>query len=287
MDNEPDLHNSVAPRGAPQRVDPEDFETPAEYAAVLVHSSAAIKAADPDAIVLSAGMYRPHTGPGRRYLEAVLAEPGAREAMDVLSLHCYFDGDDLERVDRTLQHAAELAPGVPVWITETGVPAKGKERHLSEAWQGEMVAAIYGAFLAGGAERVFWHTLADPPSSNRAAAETPFSTHSLLRTLADPGTDPRGTGLHAPREDKPAGAMYRRLAALLGPALSFEDRRQGGARILRTEQGELLYWGDMARPQGAFEVTDLRTGASVPEGRSLSAPAWITPQGTASSGQGL
>ena len=287
IDNEPDLHNSVPPRGAAQRVDPEDFQTPAEYAQVLVRSAAAIRAADPEATVLSAGMYRPATRPGRAYLEAVLAEPGALEAFDVLSLHCYFDGDELDRVDRTLETARELAPGKRVWITETGVPSEGDGAHIDEAWQGRMVAAVYGAFLAGGAERVFWHTLADPPSHNRHARSSPFSTHSLFRTVSDPSTDPRGTGRHAQRELKPAGAVYQRLASALAPARRLEDQRVGSARLLRTETGALLYEGRLSTLEPGRVATSLLTGETVPAGASVAAPAWIPAGGTPPGAAGL
>ena len=277
VDNEPDLHNSVPPRGAPTRVPPEDFQTAAEYAQVLVWTSAAIKQADPTATVLSAGMYRPHTAPGRRYLAEVLDWPGAREAVDVLSLHCYFDGDELGPIERTLETARTLPPELPVWITETGVPSAGDDAHIDPAWQARMVVAIYGEFLAGGAERVFWHTLADPPARVQRTHKTPFSTHSLLQTAAPPAGRP--TTLSA-RSDKPSGATYRRLAALLAevPRDSVRPVRTRSGRGLDLPGGRLVYWGSLPPPAGATEVTELTHGLTTLATGPVAAPAFISTQ---------
>ncbi len=266
VDNEPDLHNSVAPRGARKDVDPSHFETPAEYAQVLVVSAAAIRAADPDAVVLSAGFYRPHTDNGRAWIERWLAEPGVRDAFDVLSLHCYFDGDALDRVDRTLATWQATVPDKPLWVTETGVPSAGKRPWIDEAWQAKMAVAVVGGFLAGGADRVFWHTLADPPPGP-ASRTSPFASHSLRRTSSD------GT-----LSDKPAGAAFRRMMARLGDAdtESFRSLTRGSARMLETDRGWLLYWGDATAPEGSADAIDLRTGAALPVSTPVQAPAWFS-----------
>ncbi|RME24244.1 MAG: hypothetical protein D6798_11635 [Deltaproteobacteria bacterium] len=265
VDNEPDLHNSVAPRGGRSRVDPARFETPAEYARVLAVTAAAIRAADPDAVVLSAGFYRPHTDPGRDWIERWLAEPGVRDSFDVLSLHCYFDGDDLDRVARTLATWKATAPDKPLWVTETGVPSAGRKPWISEEWQARMAVAVVGAFLAGGADRVFWHTLADPPP-NPASRRSPFASHSLRRTSAD------GTLV-----DKPAGTTFRRMMAHLGPTdpRSYQPRDDGDARMLQTDRGWLLYWGTAVAPAGAREAIDLRSGDGRPLSTPIPAPAWF------------
>lgn len=275
VDNEPDLHNSVPPRGAPKRVEPEDFQTASEYAQVLVWTSAAIKQADPTATVLSAGMYRPHTAPGRRYLAEVLAWPGARAAIDVLSLHCYFDGDELGPIERTLETARALAPELPVWITETGVPSTGDGRHIDPTWQARMVVAVYGEFLAGGAERIFWHTLADPPSRVQRTHKTPFSTHSLLQTEAPPPGQP--TALST-RSDKPAGATYRRLATLLAdvPRDAVRPVRTRSGRGLDLPGGRLVYWGTLPLPAGASQVTELVSGITTLASGPVAAPAFVS-----------
>ena len=271
VDNEPDLHHTAPPSDAPRSKPTGDFETPAEYAQLLVRSSAAIHAADPEAFVLSGGMYRPHTAPGRAYLQAVLDWPGALAAIDGLSLHCYLDEDGLDHVTATLATARELAPGLPLWITETGVPADGRKPWVNEEWQARMVSAVIGAFLAGGADRVLWHTLADPPAGSPAAAHGGFSTHSLLRASAEPG---QGSGRF---ERKPAGEVFARLAAALAPTdpSSYRELPGSGGRLLSTDQGILAFWGQPAWPEGAEKAIDLRTGEPLAPDQPLPAPAWL------------
>lgn len=268
VDNEPDLHNSVPPRGDRGKPDivPTDFQKPAEYARVLVATSAAIKAADPQAVVLSAGFYRPHTPSGRAYIEAVLAEPGAREAFDVLSVHCYFHEDELGKIERTLQTWQATTPDKPLWVTETGVPSRDKSPWIDEQWQARMVVATYGAFLAGGADRILWHTLSDPPE-NPQSRNSPFNSHSLRKTDASGAST-----------DKPAGAAYRRLAAHLDAVDrdSLVEVPATGGRLLQAGDGWLAFWGNPAAPAGATVYEDLLTGEVRPLGATVPAPAWIS-----------
>lgn len=280
VDNEPDLHNSRPPRGAKaesKSVKPENFQTPAEYGAVLVASARAIRAANPAALVLSAGLYTPRGAEGRAYLAKLAAEPGVKAAIDVVSVHCYFDEDSLDPVARTLSVVGEHLPGKPIWVTETSVPAKGDPAWQDDDWQAGMVAAIYGAFLAGGADRVFWHTLADPPFTPALRGTMPFATNSLLRVTR---TSPANASAHGPGgqvSDKPAGQVYRRMAALLAssdPAQYREEPASGG-RLLWTGGGWLAFWGSPVAPKGAGLVTDLRTGATTPASGAVTAPAFI------------
>lgn len=268
VDNEPDLHNSVPPRGGGATVAPEDFQTPAQYAQVLVATSAAIRAASPQAVVLSAGFYRPHTNSGREWISELLQQPGAAAAFDVLSLHCYSDRDELGAQTRTIETWRALTPDKPLWVTETSVASSGKGRHMDEEWQGRMVAATYGVFLAGGADRIFWHTLADPPASARPPSRLLFSTHSLLQTQDGGG-----------HREKPAGAVYRRLTerlAAIDPDDLVEQPASGG-RLLRAGDGWLAFWGEPQVPAGAVTATDLLTGAESAVGATVRAPAWLAP----------
>ena len=280
VDNEPDLHNSRPPRGSKaeaKSAKPENFQTPAEYGAVLVASSAAIRAASPAAKVLSAGLYTPRSAEGRSYLSALATQPGVAAAIDIVSVHCYFDEDSLDPVARTLQVIGENLPGKPIWVTETSVAAKGEPAGQDEDWQAGMVAAIYGGFLAGGADRIFWHTLADPPFLPQQRSTMPFATNSLLRVVR---TNPGPGAVHGPGgevQDKPAGQVYRRLAALMAssdPAQYREEPASGG-RLLWTGTGWLAFWGAPVAPKGAGLVTDLRTGKTSAASGAVSAPAFI------------
>lgn len=275
VDNEPDLHNSRPPRDMKASVPPEKFQTPSEYAQVLKASAAAIREADPAARVLGGGFYAIRTPQGRRYAEQLVAVEGVLAAIDAVSIHCYFDQDTLEPVEETLRVTRALFPGKPIWVTETSVPARGAPPYQTEAWQGKMVAAIYGAFLAGGADRVFWHTLADPPVTPQLRQNLPFATNSLLSVPRPAfGTPSR---METAPEDKPAGAVYRRLAGLLAssdPATWREEAASGG-RLLRTDAGWLAFWGTPAVPEGAGEAIDLLTGATLAATGSVTAPAFI------------
>jgi len=270
VDNEPDLHNSVPPRGGRSSTDPADFETPEQYAKVLVATSAAIRKADPKALVLNAGLYRPHTDSGRAWLKALLEQPGVTDAFDILSLHCYSDRDDLGAQTRTIQTWQALAPDKPLWVTETSVASQGRAPYITPQWQARMLVGTYGLMLAGGADRIFWHTLADPPTTMRRGSRLLFSTHSLLQSLADGGF-----------QDKPAGAAYRRLARLLAdidPSTLVELPATGG-RLLKVGDGWLAFWGQPEVPPGAAVETDLITGTQHPAGSTAHAPAWLSPAG--------
>jgi hypothetical protein len=285
VDNEPDQHHLVAPRrgeGDPRGADgladeghdeaetspSAPFETPAEYAQVLVATSAAIRRADPEARVLLGGMYRPAMPAGRAYLADVLAAPGARAAIDALSLHCYFSNDDLGAVQRTMRTARALAPELPVWITETSVPSTGEQGWVDELWQARMVAGIVGAFLADGADRVLWHSLIDAP--NTRVGPLGYATNSLFRGTLE-GADVR-------YEPKPAADVFRRLAGHLASAdpASFAEIPADGGRILETDVGWLVFDGEPALPPEGQVVEDLLTGEVVTDIDRAPAPAWIT-----------
>lgn len=264
VDNEPDLHNRVPPKNARREVDPSTFETPAEYARVLVETARAIRAADPGALVLNGGIYGTGVQAGRRYLERVLAEPGAAQAVDVLSVHAYFDQEDASGFLTALDNAQALAGGRPIFVTETGAPAARSERPwVNETWQARMVVRVYGEALSRGVERVYWHTLADPPA--RADVKSGFSTHSLLRA----------TGGEA-FQRKPSGDTYARLTASLG-AVPLDQVEQVSDGVLRMgDKGLLVFKGSWNGPleEGASTL-DLVTGVRGPAVLPVQAPALV------------
>lgn len=288
VDNEPDLHNSRPPRSAKAEAKaakmatkPEDFQTPGEYAKVLVASAKAIRAANPKAKVLSAGFYWLRSAEGRGYVQRLVAEPGVLAAVDVVSIHCYFEEDTLQPVERTLAVAAEAFPGKPIWVTETSVPAKGDPAWQDETWQAGMVAGIYGAFLAGGADRIFWHTLTDPPFTLQTRGTMPFATNSLLKVVRE---NMEGGGIRGPGgevQDKPAGAVYRRMATLMAGTdpRQYREEPASGGRLLWTGQGWLVFWGSPEAPKGAGQVTDLLTGQTSAASGAVNAPAYIAVAG--------
>lgn len=269
VDNEPDLHHAMPPRdpqGKP--MEPGTFETPSEYAEVLLATSRAIRRADPDAFILSGGLYRPMTPKGVEYLREVLAVEGVTEAISGISLHCYLAQDDLDVIHLAMENFRELAPGKPIWITETSVPSMGQMPWMTPQWQAKMVVAIHGAMIAEGADRILWHTLVDPPTRQ---GPTGFRYNALYWTRRDGGM--------ARREIKPAGEAYQRMAERLGPVELDRVRavRSGDGLLLEAPEGWLVYWGTVDTPAGAAQAEDLTTGEIVPVGDTVTAPAWLMP----------
>lgn len=270
VDNEPDLHNRVAPRDAKRDIDPSTFETPEEYAQVLVATSAAVRAAQSDAVVLNGGTFHTGRDHGRAYMEAVLAQPGVAEAVDAWSIHAYFEERSPDLYLTALDNAAALAGERPIFITEAGVPsARRGSGWIDENFQARMLVFVYGEALARGVERVCWHTLADPPQGPASAGG--FASHSLHRTVGEP-PDQRW-------EPKPAGEVYRRLHDLLGEVsldgIHRVDLDAGRALKLGTH-GWLVYEGeDVALPVHGGSVVDLLTGAESPWGGGVDAPAFV------------
>ena len=264
IDNEPDLHNQAPPRDGGHRVAPGSFQTAAEYAQLLLLSAQAVHRAAPDAFVLSAGIYRPMTPSGRDYLQAVLQTPGVIDAIDGISLHCYFSEDRLSVISEMMQTARALAPDHPLWITETSVPSDGRTAWADEDWQAAMVVAVHGALLAEGADRILWHSLIEPPQ--RSDTRRGFGSNSLLR-LEDDGA----------LRDKPAAEVYRRLAAILAdvPADPIAEIAAEGGRLLETEAGWLAFWGQPSPPAAATRGIDLLTGDTFPVRGPVAAPAWL------------
>ncbi|MEY3212581.1 MAG: hypothetical protein RIT28_3062, partial [Pseudomonadota bacterium] len=95
VDNEPDLKNSLAPKGGTYRYDPATFCLPDQYARVLLLTSKAIKAADAGATVLNGGLYRPHTPQGAAYMRSLFKTKGVLDAVDAVSIHAYFSTKDV------------------------------------------------------------------------------------------------------------------------------------------------------------------------------------------------
>lgn len=254
VDNEPDVKNTVRPRNSQKTYDPTTFCTPAEYARVLRVTAEAIRAADPEAVVLNGGFYRPHTPHGLRYMQQVFAEPGAAEAIDVLNLHVYSNDPSLEPLRRAVANARSLGLERPIWMSELSVPSDGKDAWLSEDWQAEMVPRLVAEVLRLGVERLFWHSLADPPrevtSRVPMGSVSNFWFHSLSRALEDGGY-----------EVKPAGHAWRALAARLAqvPRSAVQPEPWG----LRIGEDRVLTEGELVLPASGQAVR-LRDSSPVP-----------------------
>ena len=262
VDNEPDLKLNTAPKGGEKPFTPGTFCTPAEYAQVLLASSRAIHAAFPAARVLNGGPFRPHAETGRDYVQKLFILPGVLAAVDILSLHTYPNDDTGETLVRGIAAVRAAAPGKPLWVTETSVSI---DADTDAADQGRQVVVLAARAAEAGAERLFWHALADPPlvDEGRPPRGSPsgFRTNSLLQAQA--GGVP---------VDKPAGAVYRQLAAVLTKH-DLVGATSGGDGVTRFADGSLLLWsGSRIAPTGGV---DLRTGLPIEQGMNTYAPAWL------------
>ncbi len=199
VDNEPDL-KANPPKPEIAKGMSTSFCPPSEYAKVLIMTSAAVREADAQAVILGGGFYRPHTDSGRDYMAKVFQSPQAKAAIDVLSLHVYATEQGTGRFERALKYAGEIVPGKPVWITETNQPAREEGKAwVTPNWQAAMMTQMVGVALREGVEGFFWHTLADaPPNSKKGPG---MKEHSFY-------TQPKPGDYRA----KPVVGSYQRLS---------------------------------------------------------------------------
>ncbi|MBT3220218.1 MAG: hypothetical protein HN348_14105, partial [Proteobacteria bacterium] len=139
VDNEPDLHNRVPPKGS-KKIDfnPKHFSTPAEYSQIWQTTHAAIIAADPSAKVLPAGLAR----------EDARYSPISK----LHNIHIY-----RERAAPVWQ-AAPISP--ELWITEVSTPSISPQTEHSQAID---LADLFLGALRRRVKRLYWHSLVEPP----------------------------------------------------------------------------------------------------------------------------
>lgn len=257
VDNEPDLKNTNEPRGGNGKIDPAKFCLPEDYAAVVIATSSAVKAASPTAKVLAGGFYRPHAKGTWAYMDTLFAVDGVKAAIDILSVHTYSDDAEAERLAAGIGALRQRVGDKPVWVTETSVTNAAGEQE-----QARLLAAAVGRAAIAGAERLFWHTLADPPErAGGRRGPSAFATNSLYRTI--------GSGR---RDLKPVGVTYQALAKVLVEH-DLVGAVADGDGAAKFPDGSVLLWsGTRPAPKGGV---DLRTGAAL-TGDAV-APAWIAP----------
>lgn len=128
---------------------------PGDYAELITRSSKVLKKVDPEAQIMSAGMFATPQSDGAiespDFLREVLDEPGAAEAIDVVGVHPY--GPDIEsvveQVDETRAVLDELDQDQPLWITEIGWasdPAPGADQSKTPEVQAELLTESLGTF---------------------------------------------------------------------------------------------------------------------------------------------
>ncbi|NTW02579.1 MAG: hypothetical protein HGA19_15085, partial [Oscillochloris sp.] len=143
---------------------------PAAYAALLKATYQAIKAADPSAHVLSAGLVSPE--PAGEFLRQLQAN-GAWDSFDILALNPYADPKSPERgqIDTEgvgmVRGLASVFGSKPIWVTEFGwatSPADRTTVQVDEQTQATYLVRSMALLRAAGAERALWYNLKDSDS---------------------------------------------------------------------------------------------------------------------------
>jgi hypothetical protein len=172
VDNEPDLHHTRPP-GKGQKM-PAEFATPAEYARVAIATAAAVHEADPGALVLPAGLFSPDEEKMGAYARELWAIPEFAAAFPQANTHSY-RGRPEDRPWRDVAVIAGLAPGRPIWVTETSTSS---EPPRDQAAQAIDLVTMFVEALRRGTPRLYWHSLNEkPPGRGR---DTSFDFNHLL-----------------------------------------------------------------------------------------------------------
>lgn len=225
---------------------------PAAYAALLRAVYPAIKAADPSATVLSAGVVPTNIN----FIRAV-ADNGAWGSFDILAVHPYVDpfGPENGQIGAgdvtAVKTLADSLGRKPIWATEFGWstgPADRDPRGVDEETQASYLVRAAVLLRAAGVEKIIWYKLKDTEQRNGQ----PFNTYGLLRAAGGP------SDLSQP---KPSLAAFRTLNQQLAGAapVGLVDL---GARQVVTDFENFGSWRRGDQPNGNFTAdgTQRRSG---------------------------
>jgi hypothetical protein len=250
-------------------MDPRTFCRPAEFSLVVARTAVAIRAADPTALVLPGGLWKPFDRPGAGYGRALCASSAFLAHIDGMNVHAYPPRDPgllWVGVDNV------AACGKPVWVTEFSTSSVGADR--SEATQ---AAELLEALLEGlrrGTVRVYWHSLTEPPTFYDGGAGPGMRGRHLRVGSAE---DVDRTGPH-PRWR----ATHRKLAAwaLRSFLARYGDLPRSGVEAVDVGPGgrgvrlgdDIVAWGTTATLPGDHLVTPL-VAMATGQGAEPEAPA--------------
>jgi len=204
--------------------------TPEAYARLIQPAFKAIKAANPDAMVV--GLGGEHSEHHFEQIRGML-QAGAAGSMDTFSVHCYRyprtpEESDLvgEIVKVTDMVVAKGGPG-KAWITEIGWPTHTDSRGVDERTQARMFVRTLALMRALDAvQKVHWYDFKDD-GLNRNYNENNFGLiHHQNYALA-------------PKPGVVAAAVFARMTAGAKP-LRLWQRDQNHAAILQCPDGEQL-----------------------------------------------
>jgi hypothetical protein len=147
---------------------------PDAYAELFLRSSEAIKSVDPQAQVMTAGMFiTPQSDNAIKstdFLAQVYENEGLADAIDVVGIHPYGPtvGDVMDQVDATHQVVEDAGDDASTWVTEIGWgsdPESGAQLAETPEKQAELLTKSYEALLGErdtiGLEGIIWYTWHD------------------------------------------------------------------------------------------------------------------------------
>jgi hypothetical protein len=124
---------------------------PAEYARLLEVVAKAVKGADPDATVVSAGLSESRQGVPFREFVTGMFEAGAGESLDTFGLHAFARdaAGSLAAAETTRSLLDELGSSASIWITEIGWASGGPPSPFTvgPAGQAERIRESFSALL--------------------------------------------------------------------------------------------------------------------------------------------
>ncbi len=220
---------------------------PAAYADLLIRTSAAIKAIDPDATVLIGGINPYQTDFLRDVLQA-----NTWNSFDVLAIHPYVDPaspeeSNLANVVEHVRVLTERYGDKPIWVTEIGW-ASGPGDHdplgtTSEAMQADYLVRSLLLLWGAGVEHVFWYNLKDDEGN-------PYGLIALGRGRLDY------------RRRKPAFVALRTLIGQTRNA-TFQERRDLFTHTPLLDFTEAAMatdeWKRPVQPNGTFQASGIDT----------------------------
>lgn len=144
-----------------------------EYARFLREDSAVIRAADPHATIVMAGLSSTSPVDAIGFLRQLYAQPGFRASFDVAAVHAYEpDARATGRfLDRTRQVMRENGDGRPLWLTEIGWGTTSARLHTptSPAGQARMMQESFDMMIGCRSRlnvgRVYWFAYQDIDAS--------------------------------------------------------------------------------------------------------------------------
>jgi hypothetical protein len=248
VDNEPDLHHAAPPRGnragpKPDRTAPSDFCTPEEFARLAVLTAAAIRDADPTAMVLPGGLIRLADPAGRAYAQALWADPQFAASFDAISVHRYPEGPGVAAAWDAVAIAEQIAPGRRVWLTEVSTPSTDSADRTSERTQADDLVALFMGALQRDLGRVYWHALVEGADYyGRGGLGMARGRHLLVGRPEDLVPGPTG-GWRAVHRKLSAWALARLLETL-------GDAPRAEASFVDAAGAQAVVWSDRALVSG-------------------------------------